>query len=139
MTLTRKPGRPLDISKRAAILAALSADPGEFLEIGTPPYNVALIAEQIGMDPSNLRKTLLKLEADGIVKREIRKMDIWNAIAHDHQERRCLCFWNAATMEHDKELSQQWHDGAQQRSDSAFGQTFARQETIDCHAQLLVE
>lgn len=66
----------------------------------------AVIAEQISMKPSNLRKTLLKLEADGIVKRETRKMNIWNAIGHDHQERRFLCFWNAASMEHDKELSQ---------------------------------
>lgn len=101
-TTSRKRGRPRDPGKLARILEALRGDPTMFFEYGTPPYNVADIAERLEMDASNLRAYLLVLERDGLVVRERRHHQIWNAIARDHQDRMVLCFWNAATMEQDR-------------------------------------
>lgn len=121
-TTPAKVGRRPDPGKRNRILEALTGDPSWFPEIGTPPYNVALVADRLGMDPSNVRKALLQLEAEGLVVREKRKMPIWNGIAHDHVDRSCLCFWNAATMAMDRAAAQEWEDGADGRSEAAFAQ-----------------
>ena len=99
-------------------------DPAMFFEYGTPSYNVAHLAERLGMDPSNLRAYLLALERDGLVIRERRKVETWNAIAGGHIERRCLCFWNASTMEQDRAVGQAWDDGAEARSAGAAEQMF---------------
>lgn len=121
-----KAGRPHDAAKRARILQALAGDPDNFSEIGEPPYNVAAVAEREGMDPANLRKTLLKLEGEGLVAREWCKVPVWNAIAGGHVDRRCLCFWNAATMERDRLAAQQWREGSTARSEKAFQEAFGR-------------
>ncbi len=115
-----KAGRPRDSAKRQRVLDALSGDPDMFLELGTPPYNVAHIAETLAVDPANLRKYLIRLEADGLVVRELRKVEIWNAIAGGHLGRTCLCFWNAATMDQDKRAADAWHAGADARSEAVF-------------------
>lgn len=120
-----KAGRPYDASKRARILAALSGDPDWYLEIGTPPYNVADVAQRLDMDASNLRRALLQLEADGLVVREWRKHQIWNAIAGDHVDRLCLSFWNVSTMNRDKLSAKHWKDGSAQRVATAFDSMFA--------------
>lgn len=122
---TPKAGRPYDASKRARILAALSGDPHEYIEIGTPPYNVADVAKRLPMDASNLRRALLQLEADGLVVREWRKQAIWNAIAGNEVDRRCLCFWNVATMNRDKLSAKHWEDGSAQRAATALDSMFA--------------
>ena len=101
-------GRPADTAKRLRILAALTGEPEDFFNIGTPPYNVAKLAESLSMDASNLRKDLLKLEVEGLVVREYAKVSTWNAISKDHIERTCLCFWNAATMSQDKLAIEKW-------------------------------
>ncbi len=101
-------------------MTALSADPHQFREIGTPPYNVAKVAEELNMDGSNLRKYLLNLEAQGIVAREYRKVQSWNAIANNHVDRKCLCFWNAATMQQDKIDAADWDSGRATRSAAAL-------------------
>ena len=101
-------GRPADTAKRLRILAALTGEPEDFFNIGTPPYNVAKLAESLSMDASNLRKDLLQLESEGLAIREYRDQQIWNAIAGEHQDRRCLCFWNAATMSQDKLAIEKW-------------------------------
>lgn len=119
MGMTTKRGRPRDPTKLAAVLAELSGDPVMYFEYGVPPYNVADVARRLEMDPSNLRAYLLALERDGLVIRERREVPTWNAIARDHIERRCLCFWNAATMEQDQAAGQEWHDGAEARSAGA--------------------
>lgn len=97
MDATPKRGRPRDPAKLALILAELSGDPAMFFEYGAPPYNVADVARRLEMDPSNLRAYLLALERDGLVIREHRKVDTWNAIAAGHLPRRVLCFWSVAT------------------------------------------
>ncbi len=124
MDATPKRGRPRDPAKLALILAELSGDPAMFLEYGPPPYNVADLARRLGVDPSNLRAYLLALERDGLVIRERRKVETWNAIAGGHLPRRVLCFWNAATMEQDREAAQAWRDGAEARSAEAAEQMF---------------
>ena len=126
MDATSKRGRPRDPVKLAAILAGLSGDPAMFLEYGPPPYNVADVARRLEMDASNLRAYLLALERDGLVIRERRQVDTWNAIAHGHLPRRVLCFWNAATMEQDRDAAQAWRDGADARSAEAAEQMFER-------------
>lgn len=119
-----KAGRPFDPVKREHILNALSADPHEFLEIGTPPYNVADLAERLKMDASNLRKALIQLEGDGMVVREHRKHEIWNAIAGNHVPRICVSYWNAATMRHDKALSDAYLAGSDERQKNALVNIF---------------
>lgn len=118
-------GRPADTAKRARILATLTADPANFFEIGTPPYNVGKLAVLLNIDPSNLRKDLLKLEVEGLVMREYRKHQIWNAISGNHQDRKCLCFWNAATMAQDKLAIEKW-DSRPRMSDDEQKAMFAR-------------
>lgn len=124
MDKATKRGRPRDPAKLAAILAELRGDPTMFYEYGTPPYNVADLARRLEMDPSNLRAYLLALERDGLVIREHRKVETWNAIAGGHLPRRVLCFWNAATMEQDRAEAQAWNDGADARSAEAAEQMF---------------
>ena len=114
-----KRGRPRNPAKLERVLAELRGVPEMFFHYGTPPYNVADLAQRLEMDPSNLRAYLLALEADGLVIRERREVPTWNAIARDHIERRCLCFWNAATMEQDRTAGQEWDDGADERSAGA--------------------
>ena len=126
MDATPKRGRPRDPAKLAAILTELSGDPAMFLEYGPPPYNVADLARRLGVDPSNLRAYLLALERDGMVIRERRQVDTWNAIAGGHRPRRVLCFWNAATMEQDREAALAWRDGADARSANAAELMFGR-------------
>ena len=126
MDATPKRGRPRDPAKLALILAELSGDPAMFFEYGPPPYNVADLARRLEMDPSNLRAYLLALERDGLVIRERRAVECWNAIAVGHLPRRVLCFWNAATMERDRAAGQAWDDGAEARSSEAAEQMFRR-------------
>ena len=126
MDATPKRGRPRDPAKLAAILAELSCDPAMFLEYGAPPYNVADLAQRLEIDPSNLRAYLLALERDGLVIRERRAHDVWNAIADGHLPRRVLCFWNAATMEQDRAAADAWRAGADARSDEAMLMMFDR-------------
>jgi hypothetical protein len=113
-------GRPTDTAKREKLLEALKGDPHEYFQIGVPPYAVGQLSERLEVDPSNLRKDLLKLEAEGFAVSEYHKVSTWNAISHRHMERKCLCFWNAATMEQDKATTKAWKDGAQGRSDDTF-------------------
>jgi len=113
-------GRPLDNAKRERILHALSADAHEFFNVGTPPYNVAHLAQTLALDPSNLRKYLLQLEAQGLVVREYRKVSAWNAISKNHMDRKCLCFWNAATQQEDKRLADEWVSQSGARSAGAL-------------------
>lgn len=124
MQAIKRMGRPRDPVKLARVLAELSGDPAMFLEYGAPPYNVADLAQSLDMDPSNLRAFLLALEREGLVIREYRKVETWNAIARAHMPRRCLCFWNAATMEQDRAAAQAWRDGAEARRDLAFENMF---------------
>lgn len=119
-----KTGRPLNQTNRDVILGALAGDPGDFFEIGTPPYSVGLLSEQLKLDPSNLRKALLRLETEGLVVREYRKVATWNAIAKNHIPRKCLCFWNVSTMEKDKAAAEEWTAGAKTRSSAAFDRMF---------------
>ena len=126
MDKATKRGRPRDPAKLAAILAGLSGDPAMFLEYGPPPYNVADVARRLEMDASNLRAYLLALERDGLVIRERRQVDTWNAIAGGHLPRSVLCFWNAATMEQDQAAAQAWRDGADARSANAAELMFGR-------------
>lgn len=126
MSTTPKRGRPRDPVKLALVLAELSGDPALFFEYGTPPYNVADVARRLEMDPANLRAYLLALERDGLVIHERRQVETWNAIAGGHLPRRVLCFWNAATMEWDRDAAQAWRDGADARSAEAAEQMFGR-------------
>ena len=123
-TCAVQPGRPRDQAKRLRILEALTGDPSEYVQIGTPPYSVAHIAVRLEMDPANLRKALLQLEQEGSVIREKRKVATWNAISQDNEQRTCLCFWNAKTMEKDKLSSTQWSDGAALRNEEAAAKGF---------------
>lgn len=112
--------RPIDLTKRDRILSALTAEPAEFYNIGTPPYNVSFLAERLNLDPANLRKYLLRLECDGLAVADRRKVEVWNAIAAKHQPKNCLCYWNAATMDADREAADAWKAGAEARSDAAL-------------------
>lgn len=129
-TTSRKRGRPRDTDKLVRVLEALRGDPTMFFEYGGPPYNVADIAERLEMDASNLRAYLLVLERDGLVVRERRHHQIWNAIARDHQDRMVLCFWNATTMEQDRAATDTWNAGTSERAAgarAAFDRMFAPQ------------
>ena len=125
-------------SKRAALqcLADLGSN---FLEWGTPPYAVSLMAEQMGADLSNLSKTMRALERDGLVVREVASVDCWNAIAQAHMPRRCVCYWLAETMEQDKARAQAWRDGAKERARLAFANMFTLRPApaIDVSARVL--
>lgn len=125
-------------NKRAALqcLADLGTN---FLEWGTPPYAVSLLAVEMGTDLSNLSKTMKGLERDGLVVREMRKVECWNAIAQGHLPRCCVCYWIAETMEQDKVRAQAWRAGAEERSQQALVSMFARRpaSTIDVSARVL--
>jgi hypothetical protein len=94
--LKARVGRPTDTAKRERLLEALKGDPREYLEIGVPPYSVGYLTKRLEVDPSNLRKDLLKLEAEGFAVSEYHKVPTRNAISRQHMDRKCLCFWNAA-------------------------------------------
>ncbi|MFW9595887.1 MAG: helix-turn-helix domain-containing protein [Macromonas sp.] len=119
-TTSRKRGRPRDPNKLARVLEELSGDPAMFFEYGAPPYNLADLARRLEMDASNLRAYLLVLERDGLVVRERRHHQIWNAIARDHQDRMVLCFWNAATMARDRAAADAWNAGSSERAAGAY-------------------
>lgn len=113
-------------ANKHAVLRCL-ADLGEnFVEWGTPPYALSLLAEQMGADVSNLSKTMQTLERSGMVVREVASVSCWNAIAQNHLPRRCVCYWLAETMEADKERAQAWRAGTQERADNALDSMFAR-------------
>lgn len=113
-------GRPTDTAKRERLLAALRGDPYQYFEIGTPPYSVGDLSKRLELDPSNLRKDLLKLEAEGLTLSEYRKVQTFNAISQQHMDRKCLCFWNVATMEQDMATAKAWRDGVEQRMNAAW-------------------
>lgn len=131
-------------AKRAALdaLAELGMD---FLEYGTPPYAVSMLAEYMGTDLANLSKTMKGLERMGLVVREVTKKTCWNAIARGHAPRKCVCYWMAETMEQDKVRAQAWKDGAEARSQRALERMFAPPppapaiEVIDVSARILPE
>ena len=122
--LVDKPQR-MTKAKRAA-LDALAEMGSEFLEYGTPPYAVSLLAEYMKTNLANLSKTMKGLERMGLVVREVRKSECWNAIAQGHIGRKCVCYWLADTMEQDKARAKAWHDGADERASMAFDRMFAR-------------
>lgn len=105
--------------KRAVLDVLTHQGPGDFLERGVPPYSVAHVAQQLGADLSNIRKTLQALERDGLVTPERVKVECWNAIAGAHMPRTCLAYWVTATMEQDQAAAQAWRDGARARSEAA--------------------
>lgn len=116
--------RPVDQAKRKTILDALTGDPFDYFEIGTPPYSVGFLSRSFGIDPSNLRKMLLRMEKEGLAVSEYRETATWNAIAQDHIQRKCLCFWNSATMIADKAAAAEWNAGAGDRSREVFDKLF---------------
>ena len=125
-------------NKRAALqcLADLGSN---FLEWGTPPYAVSLLAEEMGADLSNLTKTMRALERAGLVVREVAEATCWNAIAQAHMPRRCVCYWLAESMEQDKARAADWEAGADDRAQQAFAGMFASQPApaIDVGAGML--
>lgn len=125
-------------NKRAALqcLADLGAD---FVQWGTPPYAVSMLAEEMGADLSNLTKTLKALERAGLVVREMAEVECWNAIAQTFMPRRCACYWLAETMEQDKASAQAWDAGADDRAQQALATMFAPQpvQAIDVCARVL--
>lgn len=125
-------------AKRAALdaLAELGMD---FLEYGTPPYAVSMLAEYMGTDLANLSKTMKGLERMGLVVREVRKSECWNAIARDHTPRNCVCYWVTETMEQDKARAKAWEAGRGARADAAFARMFAPRPApaIDVSARIL--
>lgn len=132
--LVNKPTR-MTANKRAALqcLAELGSD---FLEWGTPPYAVSMLAEHMGADLSNLSKTMRALERDGLVVRQVAEVDCWNAIAKAHMPRRCVCYWLAETMEQDKARAQAWRDGAGDRAEQAFARMLALRTAPPATAQI---
>ena len=135
--LVDKPTR-MTANKRAA-LQCLADFGGDFLQWGTPPYAVSLLAEQIDADLSNLTKTMQALERAGLVVREVAEATCWNAIAQAHMPRRCICYWLAETMEQDKARAQTWEAGAEERARQAFAWMFAPRPApaIDVSARVL--
>jgi len=112
---------------KESILAVLRhTGPEDFFERGTPPYSVAEVARTLGADLSNTAKTLKLLENEGLVVREVATKLVWNGISKDHEQRRCVCYWVAATLDADREAARAWHDGAEARSDGAADRIFAR-------------
>lgn len=135
--LVNKPTR-MTANKRAALqcLADLGSN---FLDWGTPPYAISLLAEQMGADLSNLTKTMRALERAGLVVREMAETTCWNAIAQAHMPRRCVCYWLAETMEQDKVRAEVWRADAADRSEAAFTKMFASrlEPAIDVSARIL--
>lgn len=97
--------------KKRQVLETLAELGCDYPEYGTLPYNVARIAESMGADLANLSKTMQALARDGLVVREVRSVDCWNAIAGNHQPRRCACYWLAETMAQDKARAKAWRAG----------------------------
>lgn len=106
-------------AKRAA-LDALANLGSNYVEWGTPPYAVWLLAAEMGVDLSNLAKTMRALERAGLVVREVARVECWNAISSDHMPRRCVCYWLAETMAHDKAQADAWKAGAAKRCEKAW-------------------
>ena len=120
--LVDKPQR-MTKAKRA-VLAALQELGADFFEYGTPPYSVAHIAQHMRADLSNTAKTLQRLEQSGHVVRELRRVEVWNAIKQDHSPRQSVCYWIAGTMEQDRAAAKAWNDGTGARSEAAFARLF---------------
>ncbi len=116
--LVDKPSR-MTRAKRAA-LDALADLGSNFVEWGTPPYAVSLLAAEMGADLSNLTKTMRGLERAGLVVREVARVDCRNAISGDHMPRRCVCYWLAETMAHDKAQAEAWRAGSAERAAKAL-------------------
>lgn len=113
-------------ANKRAVLQCLADLGANFLEWGTPPYALSLLAEQLGADVSNLSKTIRALERSGLVVREVASVNCWNAIAQNDLPRRCVCYWLAETMEADKERAQAWLAGANARAEQAFTKLLAK-------------
>ena len=128
----------MTVNKRAA-LQCLADLGGDFLNWGTPPYAVSLLAEHMGVDLSNLTKTMRALERAGLVARQMAETTCWNAIAQAHMPRRCVCYWLAETMAQDKARAEVWRAGAADRSEAAFAKMFAPRSTpaIDVSERVL--
>lgn len=123
---TQLVNKPIRMTRtKLAVLDVLAGLGAEFSEYGVPPYAVSLLAERMGIDLSNLTKTLRALERDGLVVREVALADCWNAIAANHMPRRCVCYWLAATMEQDKARVQAWKVGADERAADALELMFS--------------
>lgn len=133
--LVDKPMR-MTRTKRAA-LEALESLGSDFLEWGVPPYSVSLLARRLGVDLSNLAKTMQGLERAGLVVREVATVECWNAITRGHMPRRCVCYWLAASMDEDKARAQVWRAGAGARSERAFNRLFATPGSIDVSDSVL--
>jgi len=117
--------------KKAAILDVLEGKgPDDYFERGIPPYSASEVARTLNTDLSNVMKTLNGMERDGLVVRELAKHAVWNAIAQGHMERTCVCFWNAATMERDKQSGADYRAGATRRAQTAFDNMFAHPSTL---------
>lgn len=106
-------------AKRAA-LDALADLGSNFVEWGTPPYAVSLLASEMGTDLSNLTKTMRGLERAGLVVREVARVECWNAISESHMPRCCVCYWLAETMDQDKARAQAWKAGSAERAVKAL-------------------
>ena len=135
---TQLVNKPIRMTRtKLAVLDVLAGLGAEFLEYGVPPYAVSLLAERMGIDLSNLTKTLRALERDGLVVREVALADCWNAIAANHMPRRCVCYWLAATMEQDQARVQAWKAGADERAADALELMFSLPSTrVDLLAHL---
>lgn len=113
-------------ANKQAVLRCLAGLGENFLEWGTPPYALSLLAEQMGTDVSNLSKTMQALERSGLVVREVASVNCWNAIAQNDIPRRCVCYWLGETLEADKERAQAWLAGANARAEQAFTKLLAK-------------
>lgn len=78
---------------KRAVLQCLADLGANFLEWGTPPYALSLLAEQMGANVSNLSKTMRELEGSEVIEREVASVNCWNAIAQNDLTRRCVCYW----------------------------------------------
>lgn len=76
---------------KRTVLQCLADLGANYLEWGTPPYALSLLAEQMGADVSNLSKTKQALERPGLVLPEVASVKPWNAIPQKHLQRRCAC------------------------------------------------
>lgn len=88
-------------AKKCAILQFLN-EYDEWTEHGYPPYAAATIARELGMDLSNLTKTLRNMVAEGLVVCESRMAPAWNERAGRSYDRVTSVYWNAATVAVDR-------------------------------------
>ena len=113
---------------KRAVLQCLADLGANYLEWGTPPYALSLLAEQMGTDVSNLSKTMRALERSGLVVREVASINCWNAIAQNDLPRRCVCYWLAETLEADKQRALSWLAGTNTRAEQALQNLSSQQQ-----------